>query len=87
MSQKHVILGIYLANRLQQAAPVQALLTDYGCNIKTRIGLHEVTGEFCAGYGLLLLEMIGDLDVTQEFTTKLAAIEGVEVQRMMFNYP
>ncbi len=87
MSQKRVILGIYLANRLQQAAPVQALFTDYGCNIKTRVGLHEVTGEFCAGYGLLLLEMIGDLPMIQEFSTKLAAIEGVEVQQMVFSRP
>jgi hypothetical protein len=48
---QHHILGIHVDDRIKRASDVQQLLTDYGCNIKTRIGLHEVTGKFCAGLG------------------------------------
>lgn len=88
MSQDtHYILGIHVDDRIKRASDVQQLLTDYGCNIKTRIGLHEVTGNFCAGFGLILLEMIGDADKVGELAKKLDAIEGVSVQQMVFEHP
>lgn len=82
----HIILGIHLDDRIKEAGDVQNLLTRYGCNIKSRIGLHDVDENFCAGYGLILLEMIGDQDVIQEFEDKLLTIEGVEVKRMAFEH-
>ncbi|ABA89991.1 hypothetical protein Pcar_2756 [Syntrophotalea carbinolica DSM 2380] len=88
MSQdNHYILGIHVDDRIKRASDVQQLLTDYGCNIKTRIGLHEVTGNFCAGFGLILLEMIGDADKIGELAKKLDAIEGVSIQQMVFEHP
>lgn len=88
MSQdNHYILGIHVDDRIKRASDVQQLLTDYGCNIKTRIGLHEVTGNFCAGFGLILLEMIGGADKIGELAKKLDAIEGVSIQQMVFEHP
>lgn len=88
MSQSnHYILGIHVDDRIKRASDVQQLLTDYGCNIKTRIGLHEVTGNFCAGFGLILLEMLGDAEKVDELAKKLGAIEGVSVQQMVFDHP
>lgn len=84
---KHMILGIHIDDRIKKANEVQKLLTDYGCNIKTRIGLHEVTGNFCAGYGVLLLEMIGEQAKVEELAGKLNSIAGVEVQQMIFGHP
>lgn len=84
---KHYIVGIHIDDRIKRAADVQQLLTDYGCNIKTRIGLHEVTGQFCAGFGLILLEMIGDPGKVAELAQKLDAIDGVSVQQMVFDHP
>lgn len=81
---KHVILGVHLDNRIKEATEVQNLLTQYGCNIKTRVGLHEVAGEFCAGYGLILLEVIGEPKTIDELSAKLDAIKGVEVKHMTF---
>jgi metal-responsive CopG/Arc/MetJ family transcriptional regulator len=83
----HFILGVHVDNRIKRASDVQQLLTDYGCNIKTRIGLHEVTGNFCAGFGLILLEMIGETVRIEELCEKLKKIEGVSVQRMVFEHP
>jgi hypothetical protein len=83
----HYIVGIHVDDRIKRASDVQQLLTDYGCNIKTRIGLHEVTGQFCAGFGLILLEMIGEPLKVKELAQKLDAIDGVSVQQMVFDHP
>lgn len=80
---KHIILGVHITNRLKKASEVQQLLTQYGCNIKTRLGLHEVEN-VCSPNGLLLLEMYGEDAVCFELADKLAAVEGIEVQRMVF---
>lgn len=82
---KHIILGVHVTERLTKAVEVQALLSQYGCNIKTRLGLHEV-GNVCSPNGLLLLEMWGEDEVCFELADKLAAIEGIEVQRMVFTH-
>jgi hypothetical protein len=42
----HLILGIHVTDRVQKAGEVQQLFTEYGCNIKTRLGLHEVAQDF-----------------------------------------
>lgn len=84
MAGKRLILGVHLTNRMNEAPRVQQLLTDYGCNIRTRLGLHNVDESFCDSKGLLLLEMFGDSDTCQELATKLAAIEGLEVKQMEF---
>ena len=82
---KHIILGVHVTERLKKAVEVQALLSQYGCNIKTRLGLHEV-GNVCSPNGLLLLEMWGEDEICFELADKLAAIEGIEVQRMVFTH-
>lgn len=86
MEQPHLIFGVHITNRATQVPSVQKLLTEYGCNIKTRIGLHHVDGEVCSPRGLILLEMFGDLAVCRELKAKLAAMEDVEVQEMVFEH-
>ena len=80
----HIIMGIHIDDRVKKATDVQELLTEYGCDIKTRIGLHEVTGNFCAGYGLILLELVGGQITADELAGKLNALQGVEVKLMTF---
>ena len=84
---KHVIFGVHITDRLQHVSDVQELLSKYGCNIKTRLGLHEVDKTYCAANGLLILEMFGDDSTCQELAKKLNAVEGVEVQQMVFDHP
>ncbi|NLN76456.1 MAG: hypothetical protein GX139_09100 [Armatimonadetes bacterium] len=57
---KRIILGVNISSRTQAVPEVQKALTKYGCNIRTRLGLHEVSGDSCAPGGLLILEMFGD---------------------------
>ncbi|MDD5713238.1 MAG: hypothetical protein PHY31_10855, partial [Smithellaceae bacterium] len=63
---------------------VLKILTEYGCNIKTRLGLHEVTESNCSSVGLLIIETCGDEAVITAMEEKLATIKGLEVQKMVF---
>ena len=85
--EKHLIIGVHITDRTHHAASVQQVLTEYGCSIKTRIGLHEANGNVCSPNGVILLEMIGDTPDARAAQKKLAAIEGVEVQAMTFDHP
>jgi len=82
--ENHVILGIHINDRVHHVKGVQALLTEYGCNIKTRLGLHDVDGNYCSPNGLLVLELVGDQGKCHELADKLGALEGVEVKQMVF---
>ena len=82
---KHTVVGIHIPNRFKHAGDVQKVLTEYGCSIKTRLGLHEVNNEFCAINGLLLLEMYGKETEMDEMVNKLIAIDdGIDIQQMVF---
>ena len=37
---KHHICGVHITERLEHALQVQQVLTEFGRNIKTRLGLH-----------------------------------------------
>jgi len=82
--EKITVLGIIMANRSENAAQVQKLLTEYGCNIKTRIGLHEVNEKLCSTSGLILLELFGDEVTCAELEKKLKALKGIQIQKMLF---
>ena len=84
---KHIILGVHITDRVHHVNPVQHLLTDYGCSIRTRIGLHEAEEGFCSPNGLVLLEMVDDQVKADELADKLNAVEGVEVKKMVFDHP
>ncbi len=86
VNDKHLILGLHVKNRIKDAGAVQDLLTQYGCNIKTRVGLHEVSGDFCAPNGIMLLELFGDEATCTELQTKLKAVDGLDVKKMVFEH-
>jgi len=83
---RHIVLGVHITDRTHHAHVVQDLLTEYGCSIKTRLGLHEVSAEFCSPNGLILLEMAGVEKPIFELIEKLSAIEGVDIQKMVFDH-
>ncbi len=85
--QKHIIFGIHITDRLQHASHVQDILTEYGCSIKTRLGLHEASETMCSPNGLMILEIVGDEGRSREMFEKLNSVEGVEAQQMVFDHP
>ena len=84
---KHRILGVHVIQRVSRTANIQALFSEYGCNIRTRLGLHEVDAGFCSPNGLILLELFGDDPTCDTLRDKLSAIEGIVVKEMVFEHP
>lgn len=85
---KKTIMGIQLGDREEEALEVQRLLTEYGCYIKTRIGVHDVEskGEICSPVGIIILDLIlGKDEKIKELKEKLDKINGVVVKIMEFN--
>ncbi len=74
------VIMIKIDSRITDAAKVQSILTEYGCNIKVRLGLHEVSKEHCANDGLILLEVEGDKRRLNTIVKKLNAVEFVKAQ-------
>ena len=82
-----IIMGIHVNNRDHLIPDVQPLLTEYGCYIKTRIGLHDASDDrrVCSENGLLILEFIQDAEEeAEELRRRLDEIGGVNVQSMSF---
>lgn len=76
------VVLIKIDSRATEAIKVQEVLTEYGCNIKVRLGLHEVTEDKCANDGLVVLEVGGDKAEIKEMIDKLNAIEYVNAKHI-----
>lgn len=78
MTYKVVLVKI--DHRSTEASKVQGILTEYGCNIKVRLGLHEVSKEFCANDGLVVLEVEGKQEELSAMLDALNAVDYVQSQ-------
>ena len=87
MLKRHLILGVHITNRVKRAPEVQKVLTEYGCYIRTRLGLHHASETECSPSGLVLIETTGDPKKCSELAAKLTAIEGLGVKKMVFTHP
>jgi len=72
------IMGILLDNRCEEAVKLQEILTECGCNIKTRIGLHNIGEYKCINNGIILLEVISNINETYD---KLSRHWKVQIMR------
>ncbi len=86
VNNKHLILGIHVSNRSKNAQDIQNTLTEFGCNIKTRLGLHEVDENHCATSGIILVELTGKKEDTDKLMNKLNSINGIDIQKMEFGH-
>jgi hypothetical protein len=79
MAKKHVLL-ILLKKRKTSAVNVQKILTDWGCLIKTRLGIHDGVLNNCADTGLIILELVGTDKQKQNLAKKLKVLPGVDTK-------
>ena len=56
------IIGIQILNRTEDATKLQEILTNYGCLIKTRIGLHDMGEYKCLNYGIVLIQVVDKIN-------------------------
>jgi len=72
------VLIVTVEKRKKTAHTVQNVLTEWGCRIKTRLGIHDGVLEHCSNKGLIILELVGDKQDHLELSRKLELIEGVQ---------
>ncbi len=84
---KHIIVAVHVTNRATHADEVQRILTEFGCSIRTRIGLHEASQKICSPNGLILLEVVDDPKSVDAMIAKLRTVTGVEVKQIVFDHP
>ncbi|HSA04724.1 MAG TPA: hypothetical protein P5145_03940 [Tenuifilaceae bacterium] len=82
MAEHVTVLGIRIEDRVKEAGEVQKVLTKFGCSIKTRLGLHEVSNDFCSSSGLILLELTGPKDEQEKLHETLQKIPGTLIRKM-----
>lgn len=82
----NLIMGVRLENRNESAVEVQRILTDYGCCIQTRLGLHDQspTG-VCSPSGILLLQMCCGHEEALKLEKALQAVSGVKAKLIDLN--
>jgi hypothetical protein len=78
------ILGVMINDPAKGADKIQSILTKYGCVIRTRLGMHDMDEEYASDTGLMLLELIGDMHECLRLENELLALDGLEVQKMVF---
>jgi hypothetical protein len=76
------ILGILVERNNNVILSVQKVLTSYGCNIRTRLGVNEVF--FGEPAGLIILELKGDEKQRILLERDLKALKQVHVRTMVF---
>ncbi len=81
------ILLILIGKRKESAVKVQQILTGWGCNIKTRLGIHDGVLENCSDTGLLILELVGKPEDNKEIARKVALLSGVSSQLVELSLP
>ncbi|MDO9566179.1 MAG: hypothetical protein Q7J15_05525 [Candidatus Desulfaltia sp.] len=59
---------VVVNKRKKEAVTVQKILTDWGCLIKTRLGLHEGVLDDCSEIGSIILEMVGRTTNTKSWS-------------------
>lgn len=74
------VLLVLINDRKDSAITVQKILTDWGCTIKTRLGIHDGTLDNCSNSGLLILDIVGEKEKNDEMTRKLNLVKGVKAQ-------
>lgn len=74
MGQKVVVIGV--KHRREEADKLQKLLTEHGCEVKARLGLHEA-GTVCSDEGLIILQLVPDDPLGESMVEELNKLDGI----------
>ena len=86
MTSCSTIMAILQENRVETAPKVQDILTEFGCNIRVRLGLHDAALGVCTNTGLILLQLCGEEKLNQELEQKLQSVPYVKVKTMTLDF-
>ncbi len=73
------VMTLLVNNRRENAPKLQEVLTDSGCIIKMRLGLHEA-GDLCSNEGLIILQLTGSNEEIQALEDRLNQLDGIKAK-------
>jgi hypothetical protein len=81
----HVVLAVHVTDRLNKVPSVQTTLSQFGDVIRTRVGLHEVSKDYSAPGGILILDIVTESRARQ-LQKALDKIKGIETKLVVFKH-
>lgn len=78
------IMAVLIDKRTDAAPEVQKILTEHGCIIKTRLGMHE--SNTCADQGMIILDLTADNSEVEALKIELKSVAGVKVKSMVLDF-
>ena len=78
----YYIIGLRVDHRHANALNLQKTLTEYGCNIKLRVGLHETSEKYCSDDGVIMLQVCGEKSELEAMVAALNAVEGIRAKML-----
>ena len=77
----YLFMMVRINDRDHTAVRVQEILTEYGCSVRMRLGLHdEGTNNVCMPSGVLILQLCTEKAKAKELEAKRNAVENVSAQ-------
>jgi hypothetical protein len=73
------VMTLLVNNRRKNVPRLQEVLTESGCIIKARLGLHEA-GDVCSNDGLIILQLDGSRKEIAELEESLNKLEGIKAK-------
>lgn len=80
---EYQLVAVKVGHREDTATAVQAYLTDFGCNIKIRLGLHDLPDESCSPSGLIILQIDAKDSELKQFLDNLNNLDGVVAKSLV----
>ncbi|QOR36110.1 hypothetical protein IMX26_04655 [Clostridium sp. 'deep sea'] len=78
------VMCILVKNRTKDAPQLQSILTNHGCIIKTRVGMHEVAN--CAEDGLIMLHLSGKKEAIDDLEKSINSLSEIRARTMLLDY-
>lgn len=74
---EYQLVAVKIGHREETATAVQDRLTEFGCSIKVRLGLHDLPEGACSPAGLIILQVTASNDDLKVFLDELNKIDEV----------
>lgn len=81
----YYVIGVRMDNRVGNALKFQEVLTENGCKIKARLGLHETSEDVCANDGLIVLQPCGEKEDVERLVKDLNHLKGITAKLIDLN--
>ncbi len=78
------IMVVKIGERREHSPKVQEVLSQFGCSIKVRLGLHE-TDNVCSEEGILILQLTGEKDEMLKLEKALNVLPSVKAQMVILD--